>query len=237
MLSGKKTQTKKMFNWLVDLLDKAEKNNEIVYILNHLGLNAGFMMTECAKRFQALFDRYEYNIRGIFSGHTHKDDVELISGYFDNSRYVALNFIGPSLTTNPNVVPSYRIYEIGSKTYNIYDYEQYRFDLNKSNKEEIPYWYLSHKAIDLFKVKDMTEYKLIGELDDYSEYILKRYQDADWIKKHVKEESYIRKAKCIIHSNNYIDYEKCSGSKVGLNAYTLSLFSNYLIDPFTEGDE
>ena len=65
-----------MFKWLESELKKAEENDEFVFILNHFPLNGDFTLTECAKRFQALFDRYEYIIRGIFSGHTHLDDIE-----------------------------------------------------------------------------------------------------------------------------------------------------------------
>ena len=117
-----------MFNWLENELQKAEDNDEFVYILNHFPLNGEFTLSECGKRFQALFDRYEYNIRGIFSGHTHRDDIEGIHEYFNKEKIIHLNFVAPQLTTYEYKLPSYRIYTIDKETKQVLDYEQFRLD-------------------------------------------------------------------------------------------------------------
>jgi sphingomyelin phosphodiesterase len=167
--------TKKMFKWLEAELQKAENNGEYVYILNHFPLNGEFTLTECAKRFQALFDRYEYTIRGIFSGHTHYDDVEGISAYFDPSKIIHLNFIAPQLTTYSHKLPSYRIYIIDKETFEVLNYEQYRFDLDKSNKEVKPYWNLAYEASNFYDVENMLDYNKIVNCQNMQGYVFNKY--------------------------------------------------------------
>jgi sphingomyelin phosphodiesterase len=173
LFNSTKQHAKRMFSWLEEELKKAEEKNEYVYILNHFPLNGEFTLTECAKRFQALFDRYEYNIRGIFSGHTHRDDIEGISSYFDKNKIVNLNFVAPQLTTYSSKLPSYRIYTIDAETKQVLDYEQFRFNLKKSNEEKKPNWYLAYKASEFYGVKNLLEYNnIINNFSKWEQYVL-----------------------------------------------------------------
>ena len=165
LLNSTKIHVKKMFEWLEEELKKAEKNKEFVYIINHFPLNGEFTLTECGKRFHALFDRYQYNVRGIFSGHTHLDDIEGINEYYNKDKIIHINYIAPQLTTYSNKLPSYRIYIIDEKTKQVLDYEQYRFDMDKSNAEGKPNWNLAYKASEFFGVKNMLEYEKIINFD------------------------------------------------------------------------
>ena len=232
--NGTKNNTKKMFEWLENELEKSEKNNEYVYILNHFPLNTAFMLTQCAKRFQALFDRYEYIVRGIFSGHTHRDDTEFVTEYFNKNNYININFVAPQLTTFSYKLPSYRVYEIDSKYKLIIDYEQYRMNLTKSNSEQKPYWYLSYNATKFFKVNDMTEYEKIAKSINISEYVLKQFSDSQSGEKKMNNNSTQKEAKCIISTNNFNDFYKCYAPKFSLGEYLVAVISNYLYGEFEE---
>ena len=229
-----KINAKKMFDWLEKELDNSEKNNEYVFILNHFPLNSGFTLTQCAQRFQALFDRYDYIVRGIFSGHTHRDDVEIISEYFNKKSYINLNFIAPPITTYSHKLPSYRIYEVDSNYKRVIDYEQYRFNLTKSNIEEKPYWYLAHNATNLFKVDDITEYDKIIKIENISEYVLKEFSDSNEGIEKMNIISRHEEARCIMTTNNFDEYYKCLAPKLGLNENLVGLISNYLYGEFEE---
>ena len=159
LINSDKKASKEMFVWLEKELRQSEKNNEYVYILNHFPLTGSFSLEECSKRFIALYDRFEYIIRGVFSGHTHKDDINPIYGYFDRKRITNLNYICPSLTTFPNVLPSFRLNEIDSDLKQIIDYVNYRFNLDKSNQEKKPFWEDYLRATKFFDVIDMTQFK------------------------------------------------------------------------------
>ena len=62
-------QTKAMFTWLEKVLSDAEKNGEIVHIMNHIPMQSTQHTIQCAWRLKILMDRYQNIIRGYFSGH------------------------------------------------------------------------------------------------------------------------------------------------------------------------
>ena len=234
LINSTKKHAKDMFDWLERELNDAEKNNEFVYILNHFPLNGEFTWPECGKRFQALFDRYEYNIRGIFSGHTHRDDIEGITEYFNKDKIIHLNFVAPQLTTYSYKLPSYRIYTVDKETKQIIDYEQFRFNLTRSNKEEKPYWISAYKASKLYGVKNMLEYNKIINFDNMSEYVFHQLSGAKIGQNHRNNPDSQKSAKCIMTTNNYYEYFKCYSPEISLKSDFLSLILNFLIGPFEE---
>ena len=244
LYNSTKTHTVEMFKWLEKELKEAEENGNYVYILNHFPLNGDFTLTECAKRFQALFDRYEYTIRGIFSGHTHRDDLEGITEYFNKDRTIHLNFIAPSLTTYEYMLPSYRIYNIDEETKRIISYEQYRFDLegskngecelNKKSGEENSCWYLAYNANEFYNVKDLSEYDKIVNFRDMESYVTNQYAGSKLGKKYSKDPIKKKIGKCNIITNNFDDYVECSQPDVGFTSDYLALFSEFLIGPLEE---
>ena len=234
LFNSTKNHAKSMFKWLEAELQKAEDKGEFVYILNHFPLNGGFTLTECAKRFQALFDRYEYNIRGIFSGHTHLDDIEGITEYFNNSKIIHLNYIAPPLTTFTNKIPSYRIYNIDKKTMQVLNYEQIRFNITKSNKEGKPYWYSAYNSSDFYKVNDMTEFDKIINGVDIEWYVANRYTGTNSAINNRKDKGRQETARCTMKSNNFDEYFYCKKPELGLNSDFLYIFTNFFIGPFED---
>jgi sphingomyelin phosphodiesterase len=85
--------------WLERTLRYAELNDEVVYIIGHIPVGDTSILSECSKRIKAIIDRYSHIIRGIFGGHTHYDEVKVISEYFNKDKISAISFIAPSLTT------------------------------------------------------------------------------------------------------------------------------------------
>ena len=209
ILSTTHEEAKAEFIWLENVLLEAEKNNEFVYIIDHFPINGHFTLYECSKRLRAIFDRFDYIIRGYFSGHTHHEDISPVRRYFEPRPIINTNYIAPSLTTIRGENPSFRIYIIDSNTKNIIDYEQYRLNLTDANLKGVANWHLSHKATELFNVSDLTHIEEMTQINVEGEYILKRYADsANEKKMHDKLE--IKKAKCTITTDSFSDYFKCT---------------------------
>ena len=234
LFNSTKYYAKNMFVWLENELKKAEENKEFVYILNHFPFNGDFTLTECAKRFQALFDRYEYTVRGIFSGHTHMDDIEGISEYFNKSKIIHLNFIAPQLTTYSKKLPSYRIYYIDKDTMQVLDYEQYRFNLSYSNETGEPHWYLAYKASEFYNVTNMLDYDKILSFQDFEKYIINRYSGAKIADNLKKNKMSKKKANCTMHTNNFDEYFQCVNPGIDLDSMLISVFTNFFIGPFED---
>ena len=230
LLSSNHTEAKKEFIWLENVLREAEANGEYVFILDHFPINSDFMLYECSRRLHALLDRFDYIIRGYFSGHNHIDDIAPVRRYFEPRPIININFISPSLTTstknNPDGVnPSFRLYYIDRDTKQVKDYEQYRLNLTDSNINREANWYLSYTATELYNVTDLTEREKMCSINVEGEYIKKRYSDnADEKKIHNKKE--IRKAHCYITNDNYYEYFECTEQSMFTTAYIYKLLND-----------
>ena len=225
LLGKSYTEAKQEFQWLEEVLRQAEKNNEYVYIIDHFPINGRFTLNECSLRLRALFDRFDYIIRGYFSGHNHNEDITPVRTYFEPRPIININYIAPSLTTHRGVNPSFRQYIIDNTTKNIIDYEQYRLNLTDANLNLKANWTLSHKATQLFNVSDLTERDKMCSIDVEGLYIQKRYCDnVDEKKTHDKKE--IKKAKCMITTDSYHDFFVCSEQTIFSDAYYYSLIND-----------
>jgi len=144
--------------WLESELKKAEINNEVVYLIGHISAGDTSLLSECAKRYKALIDRFSDIIVGQFSGHTHFDEVKIINEYFTNKPQ-SIVFIAPSLTTHAYFNPSFRLFEIDSNSKMPIDYLQYRMNLTAANMDEInpPKWEISYKATEMFQVDSLND--------------------------------------------------------------------------------
>ena len=200
-------EAKAEFIWLEQTLRNAEAKGEFVYILDHFPINGHFTLNECSKR--AIVDRFDYIIRGYFSGHTHLEDISPIRRYFEPRPIININYIAPSLSTHRGGNPSFRIYTIDSNTKNIIDYTQYRMNLTASNEKGVAVWNVSHLGSELFNVSDMSHIEEMTKINVEGKYILKRYADSASEKKmHDKKE--IIKAHCTITTDSFEDYFKCT---------------------------
>ncbi len=234
LINSNKKSTKLMFKWLENVLLEAERKKEYVYILNHFPLTGSFSLEECTKRFIALFDRFEYTIRGIFSGHTHKDDIGPVYRYFNRKKITNLNYISPSLTPFPNVQPSFRVYEVDYITKEIIDYVQYRFDLNKSNKEKKPYWFIGYRATQFYNVSDMTQFEKILSINPQGDYIINEYSGSQIGYNLANNKKAIKRAECVLKTDSFLDFHKCKGVKIEFSEEMAIVGLNYLMSPWED---
>ena len=214
IIGGRHEDAKQEFIWLEEVLRQAEKNGEYIYLIDHFPINSNFELTECAQRLRALIDRFDYIIRGFFSGHTHLDDISPVRTYFEPKPIININYIAPPLTTYPGRHPSFRQFILDSNTKNVIDYEQYRLNITEANEKGVANWFITYKATELFNVTDLTELDKIFKINVDGEYILQRYAQGKEEDKILHNKNEIRHAQCQIESDTYHDYFLCAADTI-----------------------
>jgi len=232
-----KNGAKNQFKWLENVLLEAEKNKEFVYILDHIPLNANFYLTECAKRMNALFDRFDYIIRGYFGGHTHIDDINPVKNYFEPHNVININYVAPAFTPYPRVLPSFRMYLIDEKTYLVKDYLQYRLNLTKANLEREAKWELSHLGTQIFNVSDLTQMEEMTKVNVDKKFIIKRFADSDTGYKNSEKKSELKDAQCSIQSESFGKWMSCAHPKLDVNYNHIFSLLNAINGEWNEGDD
>ena len=221
---------KKMFNWLENTLSLSEKNNEIVYIMDHIPLINAQHTEQCAKRLHILIDRYQNIIRGYFSGHTHREQVSMIYEYYNRSKPIQINYIASELSSYGYLNPSFRIYEIDSDTKFIKDFIQYRFDLENSNLNNKPIWYISYRGTELFKTSSLDDYDKINQLEIDYNFLVKKYTDSKYYQNlKEKPDELLKRAKCFFKNDIQSEFNKCIGVKISIeNEYVYPIFNKIM---------
>ncbi|MCQ2816912.1 MAG: metallophosphoesterase [archaeon] len=212
--SHKKAQMQ--IKWMENTFREAEKNGEYIYILDHFPINSIFELTECALRKKALIDRFSYIIRGHFSGHTHTDDISVVTEYFNSSKPIAVNYVAPSLTTFSKHFPAFRIFYADTKTKNIIDYVQYFLNLTKANEEGKAIWEVNYKASEFFKAKNLQDLEAQFNVETEGDYIIHRYGNTPQAIKKAHKEVEIRRAKCNVQKDTYHSYLECAFPKISI---------------------
>ena len=212
-------QVAKMFKWLENVLEKAEKNKERIYLLDHIPMYSSQHSYDCAIRLKILLDRYKNIISGYFSGHSHRDELTLIKEYQNPKKFSIINYICPSVTTYPQYWPSYRIYQADSETKYITDYIQWRLDLDETNKNDKPLWYISYQASKLYNVSTMNDYDIISKANIDEKYAKKNLADNPGNEMVYKNPKFIEKIKCEFRSNDHKDLIKCKNVDLGPEYY------------------
>ena len=150
-----------------------------------------------------MIDRFSYIVRGHFSGHTHTDDITIVTEFFDHSKPISANFIAPSLTTFSKHFPAFRIYYADSNTKNIIDYVQYFLNVTKANADGKAVWELNYQASTAFGAKNMQDLTTIYNMETEGDYIIHRFGNTPEAIKKAHKEVEIRRAKCCIQNDNY----------------------------------
>ena len=118
--------------WLWEQLSAAEKNGEVVYMYGHYYLADDGCLKYWSYHINALIDRFENTIAGMFFGHSHEDSYHINRGVYSNLP-TGIQYVSPSITTYTDKNPSFRIYQADTDTKLVVDYSQYRLNLPKAN--------------------------------------------------------------------------------------------------------
>jgi Calcineurin-like phosphoesterase len=123
--------------FLADELQVAEDAGERVWILGHVltGWDGSNPIPNPTDLFYQIVDRYSpHVIAGIFFGHTHEDEFMI---YYSNNgttrdaaHAVNIGWIGPSMTPLTNVNAGYRMYEVDTGDFSVYNAYTYYSDVS-----------------------------------------------------------------------------------------------------------
>ena len=220
---------KLMFDWLENVLSQAEKNNEIVHIMDHIPIGHDQHTTQCAWRLKILLERYQNIIRGYFSGHSHSEYMTIVKEYTNKNKPNIIDYVTSGLTTYSSYNPSFRIFEIDSVDFYVEDFIQYRMNLTESNKLRKPIWFISYIATDFFNVDSMADVDSVNKYEIGPEYVIKKYTDIDNAKEKSKDWGAVNSCKCTFNCDTIEEQNKCQNMKAGFNERYLHYVLDYLM--------
>ena len=206
------SQPRQMFKWLENVLNQAEKNGEIVHIMDHIPMESAQHTVQCSSRLKILIDRYQNIIRGYFSGHSHSEYLNIIHEYYTPEKPTQINYICSGLTTYSEYQPSFRMYLIDKNELYVQDFVQYRMNLIESNELRSPIWFVPYYATDLFGVDSMNDVENIAKFNITAEYIQHKYTDVPGSEERGKDPNIIFNTQCQFDNDNEEDIRNCTGN-------------------------
>lgn len=126
-----------IFSFLIDELQKAEDAGERVWIVGHVlsGWDGSNPLPNGSDLLYQIIDRYSpHVIANVFWGHTHEDQAFV---YYNNNgtnqtaeNAVANAWVGPSITPLTNLNSGFRLYEVDTGSWEVFDAYTFYADVN-----------------------------------------------------------------------------------------------------------
>lgn len=107
----------------------SEQKGQKVIVVSHIPITDYFAIDEVNRGLVILLERFKDSIIGVFSGHTHNDQLRFIRD--SKNDVFMVNYLSPSLTTFASYNPSFRMYEFIDGR--LSDYIQYKFNIDYYN--------------------------------------------------------------------------------------------------------
>ncbi|CAJ0914636.1 unnamed protein product, partial [Mesorhabditis belari] len=148
--------------WLIEQLIDSEQKGDKVHLFAHIPSGVNDCLKGWSYNFYDIVNRFESTIVAQFYGHTHLDHFQI---YYESAdakkRPTGINFITPSLTTNSNLNPAYRIYTIDGdyqgSSFTILEMETYSANITEANiNNHEPLWKLEYKTTESYSMKDLS---------------------------------------------------------------------------------
>ncbi|KAH8382962.1 hypothetical protein KR009_006008 [Drosophila setifemur] len=136
--------------WFHDTLLAAEKAGEYVHILTHIPSGDGTCWSVWAREFNRIITRFSPTISGIFTGHSHKDEVFVY--YSEEGHATAVAWNGGAVTSYSNKNPNYRVYDVNQDTMVVTNHHTMIYNLTAANlkPDEQPEWFEEYEFIKEF---------------------------------------------------------------------------------------
>ncbi|KAL4710797.1 hypothetical protein ACJJTC_009346 [Scirpophaga incertulas] len=156
------------WEWLEQVLLKARRKNEMVYLVAHAGpgveerhnagsssaSGGGELIPSANARLLHVIKAFSDVIAGQFYGHRHADTFRLI---YREGRPVSWAFLAPSLTprgagsiSNPGL----RLYKFDSNTGKVLDYTQYYLDVTNTRGEA--HWMVEYNLTQYYGLREVS---------------------------------------------------------------------------------
>ncbi|XP_037721090.1 sphingomyelin phosphodiesterase [Drosophila subpulchrella] len=155
--------------WFHDTLLEAEKAGEYVHVLTHIPSGDGTCWSVWARELNRCITRFSSTISGIFTGHSHKDELFVYYSE-DEGHATAVAWNGGAVTTYSNKNPNYREYAVSPTTFEVTNHWTWIYNLTEANltPDEQPKWFLEYEFIKEF-TEDTSPAGIDKLLDQFAE--------------------------------------------------------------------
>jgi hypothetical protein len=142
-IGANQVDTTGMFAILIEYLLEAERNNQAVWLIQHVNVRGSTdfeALPAATHRYYQIVDRFNNTIRATFFGHTHSDELGVF--YINNgtvkTAQTAANvaYIMPSVTTYTNLNAGFRYYLVDPDTFDVLDSVIYYANVSNTNQWE-----------------------------------------------------------------------------------------------------
>lgn len=175
--------------WLIQVLQQAENNNEKVHIIGHIISAQEDCIEPWSRNYYKIILRYENTITAHFYGHVHDDRFRVYVDPQNISRPFGVVFTPGSVTPLTNLNPGFKIYtvdgEYNGSSWGVLDFSSYYLDLMQTDKTNNPIWNLQYNTTKVYGILSafpQTMLDLIAkfEKDDtlFQTYINYKYKSA-----------------------------------------------------------
>ncbi|KAF2354919.1 Calcineurin-like phosphoesterase domain ApaH type [Trinorchestia longiramus] len=148
--------------WMDSQLAEADAAGEKVHILTHIPPGYYECLPSWSREFARIVTKYSDVVTGIFSGHQHLDQWEVIYDSENSTRPTSVVYIAPSATTFREHSPSFRTFTVdggeGSESsWTVVDHHTYTANLTIANlPDNILEFELRYKAREEFNMSDLS---------------------------------------------------------------------------------
>lgn len=143
--------------WLANVLQESENNQEKVHIIGHI--HPSECLDSWSANFYKIINRYESTIVGQIFGHSHKDEFRLYYDLYNLTRPNGIAYLGPSVTTTSYLNPGYRVYIVDgdyeNSTFTILNHYNVFLNLTEANLFKHAKWRLEYSAKEAYGLSDL----------------------------------------------------------------------------------
>ncbi|CAI2362134.1 unnamed protein product [Moneuplotes crassus] len=143
-----------MLAWMEEEFKKMEKSGEKAFIIGHVQPGGGTCLNAWSERYRALMERYQHLILSNFFGHTHSEQISLITDTKNQSAIHVYHAPG-SLTTYSSHNPQFRILDIDYATGYPVKAHKYFFNITEANLGN-PEWKEQYELTEEYEMKDFS---------------------------------------------------------------------------------
>ncbi|XP_045446693.1 sphingomyelin phosphodiesterase-like [Melitaea cinxia] len=149
-------ESKRLMEWLVQELYKAEQAGEKVHILAHIPPGGHDLIYSWTREYNRVVNRFSKTIAAEFNGHTHSDEFRIF--YNAAGEPSAVSWGAGSATAYSNYNSNYKIATIDPVTYKPINIVNYMYNLTEANltPNRRPHWFQLYDMKNSFQLQDLS---------------------------------------------------------------------------------
>ncbi|CAH2105780.1 unnamed protein product [Euphydryas editha] len=149
-------ESKRLMEWLVQELHKAELIGEKVHILAHIPPGVHDLYYTWTREYNRVINRFSKTIAGEFNGHTHSDEFKVF--YNEAGAPAAVAWGAGSATAYSDYNCNYKIATFDPNTYEPRNIVNYVYNLTEANltPNRRPHWFQLYDMKNSFQLDDLS---------------------------------------------------------------------------------